>query len=104
MKEKGFEIKKDTSEVYCRLFKDNSNDLEIKKCTNYDHAQTKMDFKLQHFSSYVRNFGINIHNIWAIISSSGPASVTIYNYYYWVMVFQTTTLVTMSLDSVPIVC
>ena len=26
---KGFEIKKDTSEVCCRLFKDNSNALEI---------------------------------------------------------------------------
>ena len=35
-----------------------------KKCTNYDHAQTEMDLKLQQFYLYMRNGGINIHNIW----------------------------------------
>ena len=74
-----------------------------KKCTNYDYTQTQMDLKLQHFSLYMPNFGINIHNIWALISSSGPAFVTIYNYHYWVMVFQTITAAARLLVSVPLV-
>ena len=74
-----------------------------KKCTNYDHAQTKMDLKLQQFSLYMCNGGININNIWALLSSSGPASVTIYNYHYWVVVFQPITAAARSIDSVPLV-
>ena len=37
-------------------------------------------------------------------SSSGPASMTLYNSDYWVVVFQPRTAATSSLDSVPLVC
>ena len=72
MKERGFPIGRVDSDVFCRVFEDNSGALEMAKVHKYRPRTKHMNVKYHHFRDYVTRGEVTLH---AINTNSQPADM-----------------------------
>ena len=72
MKEEGFPIGRIDSDVYCRVFEDNSGALEMAKVHKYRPRTKHMNVKYHHFREYVTRGDVTLH---AIRTDDQPADM-----------------------------